>query len=439
MKSILKFFAVLTIAIFILTGCGIMGKSNSAGNADAQGKNRNGTSDDDSLGDGPDQKSDSSQTQTSPSKEGTDPIKERLDSMTLDEKIGQMVIVGFDGYDMNDRIKQLVEEYHAGGFIFYKANIRDASQLIDLINSMKKANAGNAVPLFFSVDEEGGRISRMPDDFKKFPTNKAIGELNNGDLSFEIGCAIAQEIKAFGFNMDFAPVLDINSNPKNPVIGDRSFGSNAGVVSELGVETMKGIQSEEVISVVKHFPGHGDTSVDSHIGLPRVDNDLERLKGFELVPFAKAIKNGADAVMVAHILLPEIDPEYPATMSKTIITDILKKDMKFDGVVVTDDMTMGAIIENYKIEDAAVKSVEAGSDIVLVCHEFEKETAVIQALKRAVENGTIPEERVNESVYKILKLKQKYGVTDQEGHIGVEDIQRINDDISGILKAFDKL
>lgn len=369
-----------------------------------------------------------------PPKEEKDPIRKQINDMTMDEKIGQMVLVGFDGYEVNDDVRQLIEKYHTGGFILYKTNIKDSTQMLSLLNALKSANSANNIPLFLSVDEEGGRISRMPDALAKIPTAQRIGQVNNSNFSFKIGSVIAGELKSFGFNMDFAPVLDINSNPKNPVIGDRSFGTNAGIVSKLGIQTMKGIQSEGIIPVVKHFPGHGDTSVDSHVGLPVVNNDLKRLNGFELVPFAQSIKDGADAVMVAHILLSKIDSGNPASLSKTIITGILREDLGFDGVVITDDMTMGAIANGYDIGAAAVKSVNAGSDIILIGHFLEKETAVITALKNAAEAGAIPADRIDESVYRILKLKQKYNLSDKA--IASVDIKSINTKINNVLNAY---
>lgn len=361
-----------------------------------------------------------------------DSIEKQVKAMSLDEKIGQMVIVGLEGYTVDETAKKLIEGKHVGGFILYKTNVKDASQLLSLINSLKLANKVNKVPLFISVDEEGGRISRMPNNIKKLPTNKAIGEINDSSFSFEIGEVIAKELKAFGFNMDFAPVLDINSNHNNPVIGDRSFGSNAEIVTKLGIQTMKGIQAGGIVSVVKHFPGHGDTSVDSHIGLPVVNNSLGRLKSFELIPFASAIENKADAIMVAHILLPQIDRTYPASMSKIMITDILRNELKYDGVVVSDDLTMGAILKNYDIGEAAIKAIDAGIDILLVCHEYEKELAVINAVKEAVNDGTISEERIDASVYRILKLKQKYDISDQP--IQSVSVKEVNDAISRVLE-----
>lgn len=364
--------------------------------------------------------------------EEKDPIAEQMDKMTLEEKIGQLIVVGLDGYSMDDNAREMIDKYNVGGFILYKKNIENVEQLVNLINSLKAVNSGNEIPLFISVDEEGGQITRLPGEIKKLPASGKLGEIGDEKLSFEIGRLLGYELNAFGFNMNFAPVLDINSNPQNPVIGERAFGSDEEVVSRLGIQTMKGIQSEGVISVVKHFPGHGDTSVDSHVGLPRVDHGLDRLKEFELIPFAHAIENGADAVMVAHILFPQIDSDNPATLSKTIITDILKKDMGFEGVVVTDDMTMGAIVENYAIGEAVVKSILAGSDIVLVCHGYENGIQAITAVRDAVKEGLISEDRIDESVYKVLKLKKKYNLNDEP--VELPNIEELNKKIDDTLK-----
>ncbi|PRR79138.1 beta-N-acetylhexosaminidase [Clostridium vincentii] len=363
-----------------------------------------------------------------------DPIEEQIKKMTLDEKIGQMVIIGLDGYTMDDNTRSMVENNRVGGFILFGENVKSSDQLLALLNSLKSTNSKNNIPLFISVDQEGGRVNRMPAEVKNLPSSKKIGKVNNEKFSYEIGNILGEEIKAFGFNMDFAPVLDINSNPKNSVIGDRAFGTNAEVVSKLGIQTMKGIQTAGVIPVVKHFPGHGDTAVDSHIGLPSVENDMTRLKSFELVPFNDAIQNGADAVMVAHIVLNKIDSENPASLSKTIITDLLRNEMNFDGLVITDDMTMGAIVKNYTISDAAIKSVNAGSDIVLVCHGYDNEVAVINNLKKAVEDGTISEERIDESIYRILKLKDKYKLKDST--LSLVDVEKINNKINNTLDIY---
>lgn len=366
--------------------------------------------------------------------ENTDPIKEKIKGMALDEKIGQMIMVGIDGYDSDNNSRKLIEDYHVGGFVLLNQNVKNTDQLLKLINSLKSANAScNKLPLFISVDEEGGKVDRMPRIIERYPTNEKIGSINNGSLSYNIGKSLADEIKAFGFNMDLAPVLDIKSNPRNTVIGNRAFGSKPDVVSKLGVQTMLGIQSENIIPVVKHFPGHGDTSTDSHKGLPVVNYDLERLKGFELLPFTAAVKNNADAVMVAHILLPKLDSSNPASLSKTMITDILRNQMGFHGVVITDDMTMGAIVKNYNIGESAVKSVVAGADIILVCNGFSNKLSVLDSIKAAVSSGAISEKRIDESVYRILKLKNKYKLSDTS--VQSVDINKINSQINSVLKG----
>ena len=315
-------------------------------------------------------------------------------AMSLDEKLGQMIIAGIDDYSMNEEARKLIATYHVGGIILYKPNVQDTKQLVGLVNHLKKTNVGNKLPLWIGVDEEGGRVTRLPDEIIKTPTSQTIGKSGKTQLAHSIGQLLGKELNAYGLNMDFAPDLDINSNPKNPVIGDRSFGANASLVSTFGIPMMNGIQEMKVVPVVKHFPGHGDTAVDSHIGLPIVQNDLARLRKLELIPFADAIKHQADAIMVAHILLPKIDTKYPASMSKTIMTDLLRKELGFQGLIMTDDMTMGAIAENYEMGEAAVKSVLAGSNVVMVGHDPQKAIAVLQALRTAVQDGRIPMERL---------------------------------------------
>lgn len=363
-------------------------------------------------------------------------IKNKINNMTLDEKIGQLIICGFDGYTLDNNFKNLIKENHLGGVILFSKNIKNSDGLINLINSLKETNSSNKIPLFISVDEEGGPVSRMPNEIYDIPSNKYIGQINNEDFSYEIGKLLGKQLSAFGFNLNFAPVLDINSNPNNPVIGIRSFGNDKDLVSKLGVKVINGIKEENIIPVAKHFPGHGDTSVDSHLNLPVVNHDFNRLNNFELIPFKEAIKNGVDAIMVAHILLPKLDKNNPATLSKTIITDILRNKLNFNGLILTDDMTMGAITENYNIGDAAVKSINAGSDIILVCHETNNINTVINSIKLAVSKNIITESRINESVYRILSTKEKFNLNNNT--IDFVDIKSINYEVNKVLQKYKK-
>lgn len=360
-------------------------------------------------------------------------IQSLVEVMSVEEKIGQMILAGISGTTMNTETKNLISQYRVGGIIFYQDNFQSPEQTVQLVNQIKEENQTN-LPLFLSTDQEGGRVTRLPGGLVNFPSNKQIGNVNNPQFSYKIGTLLGQELKAFGLNLNFAPVLDVDSNPKNPVIGDRSFGNNAEIVSNLGIQTMKGLQSQNVIPTIKHFPGHGDTSVDSHLELPIVDKSLEELEALELIPFKQAINEGADVVMVAHILLPQLDQNHPATMSQAVMTDMLRKQLGFSGVIITDDMTMGAIINHYNIGNAAVESVKAGSDVILVGHGYSNVEKVISSLKAAIESGDISQERLNESVERIMLLKKKYDID----HAKVENVNvnALNQEITTLLNTY---
>ncbi|MDG0812239.1 beta-N-acetylhexosaminidase [Cohnella rhizosphaerae] len=353
--------------------------------------------------------------------------------MSLEEKIGQMILAGFEGAAAPDASTlRMIREDRIGGVILYKDNIADVAKTVKLINAIKAANAkaGNA-PLFVSVDQEGGKVSRLPSSYKKIPDAAVVGKTGDEKLATRMGELLAREVRSAGFNVDFAPVLDINSNPDNPVIGTRSFGTTAGLATRMGLAAMRGLREEGVVSVVKHFPGHGDTAVDSHLDLPVLNKTAEQLAKLEWVPFQAAIGQHADAVMVAHILFPKIDPEAPASFSKVIIGDQLRGKLGFKGVVITDDMTMGAIAKHYDLADAAVKSVSAGSDILLVAHGYDVERKVYKALLNAVHGGKLTEARIDESVTRILTLKARYKLSDAA--TAVPELQSLNADIGAWL------
>lgn len=366
-----------------------------------------------------------------------DRLMKKIKDMTLKEKIGQLLIVGFEGTSINYDIENYIETYKVGGFIFFSRNIRSADESFKLVNDIKEKNIQNDIPLFISIDEEGGRVSRLSKEFIKLPSAKVIGNINKEEVSFEYGKVIGARLNSLGFNLDFAPVLDINSNPKNPVIGERSFGDTEKIVSQNSIDVMKGLKDEEVISSVKHFPGHGDTAVDSHKNLPVVYKTIDELQGLELIPFKKAIKEGADAIMVAHILYKDIDDDYPATMSKSIIEKLLREDLAFEGVVMSDDMTMGAILKTYSLEEASVKFLEAGGDILLICHGKDNPKLVFEAIEKAIEEEVLSEEEIDNKIYRILSLKEKYKINDKS--LMEYDIEEINERTEDFLRKINGL
>jgi beta-N-acetylhexosaminidase len=364
----------------------------------------------------------------------TDPIRKQIKDMTISDKVGQMLMVGIDGDTVSSGSASFIQNNHIGGVIINGYNVKSPAQLLQLNNQFKKINSQeNKIPLFLSTDEEGGKVSRMPPGVLNLPNSKVIGDKNNVTIASKVGEAIGSRVKAFGFNMTMAPVLDINSNPNNPIIGVRSFGNNADVVTRMGIAEMQAIQNGNVIPVVKHFPGHGDTDVDSHKGLPIVYNDINRLNALELVPFKKAIQQNADMTMVAHILIPKIDSQYPSSLSKNVVTDLLRKKLHFNGVIITDDLTMGAILQNYKIGDAAVKAIQAGNDIALVCHGLGNQITAKNAILAAIKDGKISEQQINDSVYRILKLKKKYHLNDKP--ISTIDLNSINQSSEKIYQS----
>lgn len=364
---------------------------------------------------------------TPPPPAAADPIRDRVRAMPLEDKIGQMVFAGVDGTEASAEVRRLIADDRVGGLILYKDNIESVEQTVRLLNGLKEANreaGAGRPPLLLGVDQEGGKVSRLPPQLEPFPSSRDVAKSGDASRARAIGEALGEELSALGFNVDFAPVLDVDSNPRNPVIGSRSFGSSASVVASYGVEEMLGLRAKSVVPVVKHFPGHGDTSVDSHLELPVVNKTADELRKLELVPFAEAIRSKADAVMIAHILLPKVDPDRPASMSPEVVAGLLRGDMGFDGVVMTDDMTMGAILKHHDLGAAAVQSAKAGCDIVLVAHEYANARLVLDALKEAARSGELPAESIDRSVYRILSLKERYGLRD--GEVGPVDVAKIN-------------
>lgn len=338
---------------------------------------------------------------------------------SLREKIGQLCIFGFDGYVLPDLMKQMIRDWNLGGVIFFKRNIESKEQVKDLIKEVKSLQ--KKIPLFVSVDHEGGRVFRLPPPFTQVPTAREIsnpsfilplssrggGEGFASKSSYDWGVLMGQELKEVGFNLNYAPVLDVDSNPKNPIIGDRSFGNTPEGVIEHALELARGLRSEGVIPCGKHFPGHGDTAQDSHLELPIVNRDLESLEKVEFPPFEAAVKANIEMLMTAHVLYPSLDSENPATLSKSILTGLLREKMGYEGLIISDDFNMKAVSDEYGLGEAACLFLEAGGDIPLICRGEEAELQALEYLLQALETGRLKPEKLQISLNRILKLKEK--------------------------------
>lgn len=322
------------------------------------------------------------------------------------EKIGQLFMVGFDGTSVTAELASFIKEYKPGGIILFSRNLQSVEQIVELTNHLQRCSPHS--PLLISIDQEGGRVSRLPKEFTIFPPCEVLGRCNSSELAYAAAATVAKELKTVGINMNMSPVLDVNSNPANPVIGDRAFGSTPGPVCELGLATAGGLQDNRVIACGKHFPGHGDTNADSHKELPVVTASRERLEQIEFPPFRHAAAHGVATMMTAHVLYRSLDDTVPATLSPAIIGTLLRQELHYDGVVLTDDLEMHAIIDHYGVEDATVRAILAGCDMPLICKDRNREVAAIHALDKAVADGTVTVERLEESLARITRLKERF-------------------------------
>lgn len=324
--------------------------------------------------------------------------------------IGQLFMSGFEGTTLPSDLAHLLRQEALGGVILFRRNIQSVPQLIDLLASIRDAACGR--PLLLGVDHEGGRVFRMPPPFTQIPAMAkvaaAVQRTGQSKIAYDVGQLMARELAAVGFNCNFAPVLDINTNPQNPIIGDRAFGGEPHIVSQCGVALMRGLMEGGVIACGKHFPGHGDTPNDSHKSLPVLPHTLERLRWMELKPFADAIAAGAPMLMTAHILYGALDAQNPVTVSRRIITGILREEMGYDGVVITDDLEMGGIIAAHPPEESAWRALAAGCDIALICRNVEKTCAAMERATKAVGDGDLAPGRIARAAARVAALQQRY-------------------------------
>lgn len=335
-----------------------------------------------------------------------------VEKMTIEQKIGQMIMPAVPGSKAGRTSRKILKNFQPGGIILFGFNLENRQQTIEFIDTMQAESMKHSgIPLFISIDQEGGRVKRIRDGVTQFPGNLAFGVADDKDLVYGAARVIGLELRMMGVNMNLAPVLDVNNNPLNPVINLRSFGSEPEIVSRMGVSYIKGLQDGKCIAVGKHFPGHGDTDRDSHHTLPVIRYDMKRLQKVELVPFRHAIDAGVEGIMTAHIAYPEIlDSIEPATISSFFLTTLLREKMGFKGIVLTDDMEMEGIAGVTSPGEGAVKAVQAGADIILISSYGENVKHIYETLLAAVKEGAIPEERIDKSVTRILEQKVRYGI-----------------------------
>ena len=315
-----------------------------------------------------------------------------------------MLMFAFHGQEYNEQLKFLIEELKIGGVVHFGRNIDNVSQVINLNEDIIK---NSSIKPFIALDQEGGAVLRVMHGITSLPGAMALA---SGDIDKieEICYYVGLELAALGFNINLAPVGDVNNNPYNPVINSRSYSDDPAIVANLAMKAFKGFNKANLITTMKHFLGHGDTNVDSHIGLPCVNKSKKELEELELVPFRNAIENGINGIMTSHILYPAYDEKFPATLSKNIITELLKNELGFKGLIMTDSLTMGAIWTNFSLEEILVNSVCAGVDILTFCGKasMDEQKLIFDTFVHLVENNKIPITRIEESYNKIIRYKQ---------------------------------
>lgn len=337
-----------------------------------------------------------------------------IKNMTIKEKIGQMIMVGVPGSRYTNRSERILRKYLPGGIILFGFNLSNEKGTRKFIEDLQRTSMQySGIPLFVSIDQEGGRVKRIIDGVTQFPGNMAIGVVDDEEVTGDLARIIGMQLRLLGINMNLAPVVDVNNNPANPVINTRSFGSSPEVVARMAVAYIEGLQQSRCIAVAKHFPGHGDTDKDSHITLPVIPHSLQRLKDVELKPFVAAIDADVEAIMTAHIAYPKVlGNNLPVTVSPLFLRDILRQKLEFEGIVITDDMEMDAITRYIDLGEAAVQSIKAGADIVLISTHGYHVPLIVRSIERALQEGRLTEERLDDSVIKIVELKLRYGIMD---------------------------
>ncbi len=343
-------------------------------------------------------------------------VESQMSNMSLEQKVGQLFVMSFFGSELNFAAQDFITTWQPGAVVFLPSNVENPAQITRLTNSIQEnlLNSGS-IPALIAVDQEGGIIAHLEEGFTTWAVPSLLTATQNPDLAYDFGAALAEEMLAVGINMNLAPVADLQTNRANPIIGRRSFGNDPQQVASIVASVVEGMQDNGVLATVKHFPGHGDTDNDSHLGLPILTYNQDELMTRELIPFQAVIDVNTSAIMVAHIHFPEFDAlSTPASLSENIITDLLREEMGYDGLVITDALDMDAIDTVYSPSSAALNALNAGNDLILLGAHIspENQAIAIQSVIDAVQSGEIPESRIDESVYRILRAKEQFGLLD---------------------------
>ena len=321
--------------------------------------------------------------------------------------IGQLLIGSLASTTITPELRSLAREFSLGGVILFSRNIEAPEQVAEL--SIDTQALAGEMPLWVSVDQEGGRVARLRKPFTEWPPMAVLGRSGSTELAARFAAALAAELKAVGITLDYAPVLDIHTNPKNPVIGDRALAESAEAVAQLGAAIVRGLQENGVAACGKHFPGHGDTSVDSHLDLPLVEHPPDRIRRVECVPFREAIRTDVAFIMTAHVLVPSLDEERPATLSPRIVQDMLREELGYQGVILSDDLEMKALSATSAVPTSAVEAIRAGCDGVLICSgNVELQATTLEALVKATESGEISPTRLDAALRRLKVAKERF-------------------------------
>jgi beta-N-acetylhexosaminidase len=327
--------------------------------------------------------------------------------LTTRRRIGQLLIGSFPAHDLSVELRTLAREFDLGGVILFSRNIESPEQVSELAAEAEALGAEQ--PLWVSVDQEGGRVARLKPPFTVWPPMATLGRSGSDALAVRFATALAAELAAVGVTLDYAPVLDIHTNPRNPVIGDRALAETAAEVARLGRAVIHTLQDAGIAACGKHFPGHGDTSTDSHEELPLVEHPPDRLRAVEFEPFRAAVAEGVAFIMTAHVLVPSLDETRPSTLSPRIVQALLREELGFDGVILSDDLEMKAVSARYQVPDAAVAAIKAGCDGVLICSgNVDLQAQALEALVKAAESGEIPQARLDAAERRLRRAKERF-------------------------------